>query len=86
MKIIRNSAKCLKCGAHITSRHRHDFRYCPCGAIFVDGGTDYLRAGGDLEYYEDTSVVDDTPETGVSSVQDGERRHLQPERADDGVK
>ncbi len=85
MKILRNSAKCLKCGSHICSRHRHDFQRCNCGAIFVDGGLAYLRSGGDLQYYEDTSIVDDTPPSGVHSEQNGERRqHVQPERADDG--
>jgi hypothetical protein len=34
---------CPKCSEWIWSRHRHDFRYCRCKAIFVDGGRDYLR-------------------------------------------
>lgn len=42
-KIVRNSARCAKCGDEVESRHRHDFVACGCGAIFVDGGTDYLR-------------------------------------------
>lgn len=85
MKIIRNSAKCLKCGAEIVSRHRHDFRVCPCGAIFVDGGLDYIRHGGRRYDIEDTSVVDDTPVSSVQSEQNGERRHdIQPEGTVDG--
>jgi len=40
---------CRKCGDIIRSVHRHDFRKCVCGAIFVDGGNDYLRLGGDLD-------------------------------------
>ena len=43
MKIIKNSAKCKKCGDVIESKHRHDFVSCKCGAIAVDGGTDYIR-------------------------------------------
>jgi hypothetical protein len=43
--ILTNKAKCLKCGDIIESRHRHEFVTCSCGAIFVDGGTDYLRRG-----------------------------------------
>lgn len=39
--------ECPKCGYIIYSRARHDFRYCPCKAIFVDGGLDYLRYGGE---------------------------------------
>ena len=47
-KIIRNMAKCSSCGDIIESKHRHDFVRCKCGAIFVDGGKDYLRRGGKL--------------------------------------
>lgn len=41
-------AKCAKCDEVIESLHRHDFRYCKCRTIFVDGGKDYFRCGGDL--------------------------------------
>lgn len=41
--IIRNSARCLRCGDEIVSEHRHDFRRCSCGGISVDGGTSYIR-------------------------------------------
>lgn len=44
-KILRNQAKCLVCGDVVESRHRHDWVACSCGAIFVDGGKDYLRRG-----------------------------------------
>lgn len=47
--IYKNKAKCLKCGDIIESKHRHDFVKCKCGAIFLDGGLNYYRAGGDLE-------------------------------------
>ena len=47
--IIRNAAECAKCGDVIESKDRHDFASCSCGAIFVDGGRDYLRAGGNPE-------------------------------------
>jgi hypothetical protein len=47
--ITVNKCQCLKCGDIIESQHRHDFLYCKCGSIFVDGGKDYLRRGGDLE-------------------------------------
>ena len=45
-KIIKNAAKCRKCGDIIESTFRHDFVWCKCKAIFVDGGKDYLRRGG----------------------------------------
>ena len=38
--------QCLKCMDIIQSMDRHDFKYCKCGNIFVDGGNDYLRYGG----------------------------------------
>ena len=58
-KILRNSAKCLKCGDEIVSEYCHDFVRCKCGSIAVDGGHDYLRRVGDLEFFEDTSLYDD---------------------------
>lgn len=50
--IIRNAARCNECGDVIQSTHRHDFVACKCGSIFVDGGNEYLRAGGDKEDIE----------------------------------
>lgn len=47
--IIRNAAKCAKCHDVIQSVHRHDFVECECGSIFVDGGNEYMRAGGAKE-------------------------------------
>ncbi len=37
-KIIRNRIKCKKCGEIIESTSRHDFKFCKCGAVAVDGG------------------------------------------------
>ena len=45
--MLRNIAKCKKCGDIIESKHRHDFVQCSCRSIFVDGGHDYIRRGGD---------------------------------------
>ena len=42
--------RCLKCKDIIESKQRHDFVRCRCGALFVDGGDDYLRMGGSLNY------------------------------------
>lgn len=46
-RLTYNAAQCVKCGDVIESKHRHDFRSCSCGAIFVDGGLEYSRAGAD---------------------------------------
>jgi hypothetical protein len=48
-KIIKNMAKCKKCGETIESKHRHDFVWCKCESIAVDGGKDYLKRVGDIE-------------------------------------
>lgn len=45
VKVITNKCQCRKCGDIIQSFHRHDFVRCSCGAIFTDGGTDYIRQG-----------------------------------------
>lgn len=44
--IVRSRARCTKCGDVIESKYRHDFVMCKCGAIFLDGGHDYVRVGG----------------------------------------
>ena len=51
--IKRNALKCKKCGDVIESTHVHDCVGCSCGAIFVDGGHDYLRRGGNPEDMEE---------------------------------
>lgn len=48
----RNRARCRRCGDVVESTSRHDFAACECGAIFVDGGRDYYRAGGNPEDFE----------------------------------
>ncbi len=57
-KIIVNKIKCKKCGDIIESIHRHDFKFCKCGAVAVDGGKDYLRRLGYEEDYEELSVIE----------------------------
>lgn len=39
----RNIIRCLSCDDIIESRHRHDFRWCKCGSVAVDGGKDYRK-------------------------------------------
>lgn len=56
-RILRSRARCTRCGDVIESKHRHDFVSCSCGAIFLDGGLDYVRWGykseGDIELITD---------------------------------
>lgn len=60
-RIIRNAIKCLSCGVTVESHHRHDFKECQCGAVFVDGGKSYLRRGftKSPEQFEDLSIVEE---------------------------
>lgn len=42
-KLIKNAIKCVNCGDVIESKYTHDFKYCSCGTVSVDGGLSYLR-------------------------------------------
>ena len=61
-----SSVRCGACGLTLVSRHRHDFRQCGCPQdTFVDGGSAYLRLGGqDLRMVE--VLVDPAWPPGVS--------------------
>lgn len=62
-KIVKNKIKCKKCGDIIESITVHDYKKCKCGAIAVDGGTEYLKwsyPGGDFnEWIEDLSEFEE---------------------------
>jgi hypothetical protein len=47
-RLLSNKAQCRKCGDIIESKQVHDFVYCSCRTIAVDGGLEYLRRVGDL--------------------------------------
>lgn len=42
-KIKINKIRCKRCGDIIESKTVHDFKFCKCGAVAVDGGKEYLR-------------------------------------------
>jgi len=51
MKIT--AVQCNVCGDIIWSRAQHDFHYCSCGSVAIDGGmTGYVRILGNNEDYE----------------------------------
>lgn len=63
-----NKARCKNCGDVIESKNRHDWVACNCFAhyetnghhgIFLDGGNDYWRGGGNFDDLE--RIYDDTP-------------------------
>ncbi len=55
--IIVNRIKCNSCGKIIESKHRHDFKYCSCKRVAVDGGKDYLRRLGKREDFTELSII-----------------------------
>lgn len=58
--LSRNIAECLKCGDVVESTHVHDFKYCSCGAMAVDGGLEYVRRvgePGDIEEMSEYAVI-----------------------------
>jgi len=52
---MRNKIKCRKCNDIIESKSRHDFVWCKCKAVAVDGGSGngYMRRIGLREDYEE---------------------------------
>lgn len=62
-RIIRNAIQCARCDDIIESKTRHDFKFCSCGAVAVDGGLDHTRRVGEirdiLEMSEFEEVQDD---------------------------
>jgi len=69
--IVQNQIRCLKCGDEPFSKHGHDFVWCKCGAVAVDGGTSYLRRVGERADYEELSwsLPDDVVNKAVDAVQ-----------------
>ena len=47
------------CNDIIESTSTHDFKFCKCGAVAVDGGHDYLRRCGNRENWEELSEVEE---------------------------
>ena len=61
-RLVINRIKCNKCGDVIESTYTHDFKWCKCHSVFVDGGLDYARRGGNLEDITELSVEHDFSE------------------------
>ena len=59
MGIKTNKIRCLHCGDIIESKHTHDFKFCKCGKVYIDGGLSYLRrgypGGNGADHYEELS-------------------------------
>lgn len=75
MKIKTNKIQCRHCGDVIESRYTHDFKFCSCGAVFVDGGCEYLRRGyrdGPEEDYIELSDYEEEEEDDKADPRDPE--------------
>ena len=66
--IVVNQVRCKKCEDTPFSAHRHDFKYCKCGSIAVDGGQEYLRRVGDVQAAEEMSY--ELPDAVVRACED----------------
>lgn len=44
-RITKNAIRCRHCGDIIESTSVHDFKWCGCKTVYVDGGHEYLRRG-----------------------------------------
>ena len=62
MKI--SAIECPKCESVIYSRARHDFHWCPCENIAIDGGFDYkkvcYKTTGPRHLFVEVDVTRDT--------------------------
>lgn len=59
--ILSNKAQCKLCKDIVESKHRHDFKWCKCGQMYVDGGLEYLRRGAkNLDNIIELSTTTDT--------------------------
>lgn len=56
-RIICNKIQCKNCKDIIESIDVHDFKWCSCGAVAVDGGLEYLRRVGNEEDYIELSEI-----------------------------
>lgn len=59
ISIITNKIKCKRCGNIIESSSVHDFKFCKCRAVAVDGGHNYLRRCGNREDWEELSEIEE---------------------------
>ena len=49
--------QCPKCREILFSEYRSDHKYCGCGAVLIDGGTDYLRYSWSNDLNKDDVIL-----------------------------
>ena len=83
--IVWNKARCKKCGDVIESLHQHDFKWCRCQAIAVDGGNSYLKRTGKIEDCEELSEVYESQEDFLNACRqkdEKEKKKIQKHKDD----
>lgn len=50
--------ECPQCEQTVWSRHVHDYRSCPCGYCYVDGGREYMKVSWAGEIQPRTVTID----------------------------
>lgn len=58
-RIRKNTARCTRCGDMLFSEKDNDRDQCSCGAVWISGGYSQLTRGGDMDYFEDLSEVEE---------------------------
>jgi len=57
--------RCPQCKEVIVSLHVHDFRTCGCGVLSIDGGQEYCRLVGNVDF-ENLEIVQVRLSTGYT--------------------
>ena len=47
--------QCMQCDDEIYSTYRHDFKWCKCGAVAIDGGRGYTKICGNAGTFKHIS-------------------------------
>lgn len=55
-KVVVNKVRCKHCNDIIESTHTHDFKYCSCGRISIDGGHEYQKLTFENSLEEDMDM------------------------------
>lgn len=76
--ILHNRIKCNKCGDVIESYDVHDFKWCKCKTVFVDGGHEYLRRGF-KESHNDFTDMSETVQINSHGVNANIMYHMIPD-------
>lgn len=83
IKNLGPKVKCMSCNQIIQSMFRHDFKWCKCKSIAVDGGGDYLKMsynpGAKYIVIHDQFYID---QDGIKGVKDYELLTGEPLKMD----